>query len=402
MAVSTVDPSTRHPEYNAHERVVRTCYDAFYGNVRHNKYVPKLTEQSNEQYEAYVGRPFYLNATERTVQSIIGVLTKQPLVVTGSEDVIVEDAANLNGLVQDLIMDITLGGRVLLIVDYDEGSGPYLEYYPSQQIINWSDDFIMLEGQEMVRDPDNPYKSNPMTYWKEYFLDENGYFAARYWTKEKNGTYKASEVTYLIVNGEPVSGMQAFWITPYDNSEELYNPPVKSVAELNVSHFRLSCDQYHALHYLAVPTFTVIGGLMPDENGQISRRIVLGSTTEALHLADGSDAKFVEFSGQGISSIYAEKDRIEQLMAQYGARLLSPKAGVESAQSIQLRAESELSVLETMANAIQNALDAAMVLYSDMVGVNITVTLPTPTVPGFVSEPAQPIQVPTLEEDEEL
>lgn len=365
MAIKVLDPSTRHPEYNHHQAGVTRCYDAFNGDVRNEKYVARLTDQSDKDYMAYTGRPFYLNATERTIQSLIGVMTRVPPEVSG--EVVVDGALDFAAMYQDAVMDVALGGRIMLTVDvYPDGS-PYLTYYTSTNVINWSHDFVMLETMEYVRNPDNPYELECVTRWKELYLDEAGNHTARYWEK-KGKAFVASEPVNLLAAGRPVKGLQVWWVTPYDNTDILYNPPVKSVAELNISHFKLSCDHYHGLHYLAVPTFTITGGLYPDESGNTSRRIILGSTSEALHLSDGASAQFVEFSGSGLGSIHSEKDRVEELMNQYGARLVSPKAGVESAEAVKLRADAENSILETMANALETGINAALVTYAALGG----------------------------------
>lgn len=373
MKKLTPDPSTRHPGFNRHQHVVQTCYDAFNGEVRDPKYVAKLTEQSDAAYRAMVDRPFYLNATERAVQGLIGIIMRTPPQVFGGE-INVHGSASFEAFVQDQIMDVALGGRILITVNVDDFGKPYLEYFTAQNIINWSDTFVMLESTEYVPDEHNPYELVPVTYWKEYFVDENGNHAARYWYK-KDGQFVPTEPVNLLVNGNPVPGLQVWYVTPYDNTTELYNPPVKSISELNVAHFRLSCDHYHGLHYLAVPTFTVVGSLMPDENGQTSRRIILGSTTEALHLAEGGSASFVEFSGSGLGSIHEEKNRVEELMADYSLRLLSPKAGVETAEAVQLRADIESTSIGTMVNALENGLNGALELYSLISGTQTYVEL---------------------------
>jgi hypothetical protein len=271
-------------------------------------------------------------------------------------------------------MDIALGGRILITVNVDENGQPYLEYFTAQNIINWSSNFVMLETTELVPDEFNPYELVPMVYWKEYFVDENGYHAARYW-QNIQGKYVASDPINLLVNGKPVPGLQVWYVTPYDNTTVLYNPPVKSISELNVAHFRLSCDHYNGLHYFGTPTFTISGNQQPDQYGNVPSRVILGSTTEVLQLTEGSTASFVEFSGQGLNSIHEEKNRIEELMADYSLRLLSPKAGVETAQAVQLRAEIESTSINTIVNALENGLNGALELYSAIAGVDTYVEL---------------------------
>jgi hypothetical protein len=376
MATKSYDnPSTRHPSYTYHNATVNLCYDAFYGDIRNPKYVKPLSEQSESEYEAFITRPFYLNATERTVQSLIGTMMRNPMQISGPEPV-VNGNLNFEALVQDQIMDIALGGRIAITVDVYEDGTPYITYYPSQNIINWGEDFIVLETTKQVTNPKNRFELVEVTYWKEIFIDEEGYHAARTWELIDN-RYIPSEAVRLIVRGQPVEGLQVFWVTPYDNTALIYNPPVKSVAELNIAHFRLSCDHYNGLHFLAVPTLFAHGPLQPDSNGNTTQKIVLGSTSSAPHFEAGGGLAFAEFGGAGLNSLHEEKNRVEELMNQYGARLVSPKAGVESAEAVNLRAVAETSILITLTNALENALNGALELYSVAVGTQVNVELNT-------------------------
>lgn len=380
-----IDPSVQHPTFEAHMKVLRTCYDAFNGHVRNPTYIPRLSDQQTSEYEAYVGRPFYLNATERTVQSVIGVMMKEePVVINGP--ITVADSLDFNAFIQDAIMDLCLGGRLLLTVDVDASGQPYLQYYPSQNIINWSSNFIMLQTTREVPDKDNPYKLNTEVVWKELFIDAEGYHSARYWMKVSSKKFVSTEPVRLILRGQPVTGLAVSWVTPYDNTTELYNPPVKSVAELNVAHFRLSCDHYNGLHFLAVPTLYAQGELMPSDTGVPQQKIVLGSTTSAPHFTSGGSLDFAEYSGTGLGSLSEEKDRIELLMNEYGAQLIAPKQA-ETATAVSIRAVSQTATLETMSNAIESGINRVLEWYSIAAGKEVSVELNDTFLQPEVTEP---------------
>lgn len=393
MATITVDPSTRHPDYEKHLKSLKVCYDAFAGDVRNEVYVPALTGQTKSEYEGYVTRPFYLNATERTVQSIIGVTLREKPVVSGPEPRVF-GSASFNGMVQDQVMDLMLGARLLIVLDIDDAGQPYLNYYPAQNIINWTDDFVMLESTTLERSASNPYKLVPVTKWKELYLDANGNHTARYWTKQGSGKFTSSDPVTMMVRGQPVQGLMVWWVTPYDNTSLLYTPPVRSIAELNVAHFRLSCDHYNGLHFLGVPTLYAQGELLRNEDGSINQTITLGSTTTAPHFAQGGSLAFAEYNGTGLGSIHEEKDRVEELMSQYGARLVSPKAGVESAEAVTIRATAENSILETFISALETGLNGALEQYGLITGSPVSVqfnrnfTEPTHTEPAVTTETA--------------
>lgn len=390
-----IDPSTRHPMYEHHEEKVEMCYDAFHGCVREEEYVPRLSDQSNDDWEAYVSRPAYHNATERACQALIGALTRKDFVLTGVPDVNVCGSENLKGFYQDLIMDVAIGGRVFVIVDVytaDDGvplekiGQPYLHYFTSQQIINWSDDFVMVELTSLEEDPDNPFNQVEVTKWKEFYTidvlgednesdTETPMYRTRIWYKTDKDKFVHEEPQMLLVGGNPLAFIPGWWANPYDNSTACYNPTLFNIAELNVSHFRLSCDKYQGLHHLALPTFTIVGDLATDENGNVQGPVKIGSTREALHLTQGSSASYTEFSGAGLTSVDTELKSIEDKMDAIGAKLVSQKAGVEAAQAVQLRANSEGAVLVTLTNALENALNGALAVYGDIIGTQVSITL---------------------------
>lgn len=370
------DPSVKHPEFAEHFKGVDTCYDAFYADVREEEYIPRLQDQTDAEYEAYVSRPPFLNATERTVQALIGVMMRNPIEAEGDlESVMVDGSENFEAFVQDNYMDMLLGSRIMLMVDVGDDGLPYLCYYPTENIINWGPTFVVLEVCDHVRDPKNPFNQIERTRWKELFLAdpelhaglEEGKFYARYWEK-RGKVFVPGEPVQMLVRGTAIDFLPTYWVTPYDNTEELYNPPLQAIAELNVAHIRLGADLYHGLHFLALPTFTVVGNLATDANGNADTNIRMGSTKKALHLSEGGSASFVEFSGTGLAAIKETQTTLEEQMQTLGARLVSPKAGVETAEAMQIRAAAETSVLETMVNALESGLNAALTLYAEIAG----------------------------------
>lgn len=399
-----IDPSVEHPAHEAGEARVEMVYDAFYGKVRSEDYVAPLDGQSAAEYEAYVNRAPYLNATERTLQSVIGVMTRNPYTVTGGTDadINVTNSLGLPGFLQDVIMDLNMSARILMVVDINDAGEPYLAYYPYDQIINWGDNFIMLEVEELVPDAQNPYQHVEVERWKELFIAspdtnpldvglEPGAYYARYWDLDGK-VYKHSEPVPMVVRGQLLRELPVRWVTPYDNTDIIYAPPLSTVANLNVAHFRLNCDLYHGLHFLGLPTFYISGDMAVDSNGNPVGEVKIGSTKEALRLAETGRAGYAEFTGTGLSQIREEKKAIEEQMAAYGARLIAPKTGVETAEALNIRVASETSVLETMSNAIENALNDLLVIYSEVKGgPTLSIELSTDFTAPPAVQPAAPV-----------
>jgi hypothetical protein len=387
MAQSTqLDPSVKKPSYPAHQQKVQETYDCFLGQMRNERHLPRLKGQNDAEYEAYAKRAPILNAVEMATQNLIGVMMRNPLTMTGAqpEEVLAEDSLSFDGFIQDLIMDTALGGRVLIGVDIDEDSGlPYLDYYASENVINWCDDFIILETCETKKNPKNPYEEIEYKRWKELFIaneDSNvdealyGTFCAREWVQDGK-KFVCTEPVQMLINGAPLNYIPYWWATAYDNSDELYNPTMYVLAGLQSAHYRLSSDHYHGLHFLGMPTFTISGDLYRDQDGNTPSDIVIGSTKQALHLEKDGKAGFVEFSGAGLGAILAEKEKVEQQMSDAGAELISINAQQETAEAARLRAGAETASIVTMSNALETALNMALEVYGQAVGRTITVEL---------------------------
>jgi hypothetical protein len=243
--------------------------------------------------------------------------------------------------------------------------------YDADDIINWygegdqPGDFVMIEQSDLVRNPANPYEQIEMTSYRELYIDDTGFYAVRIWRKEDKGAFYAEDLEPMLVNGGRISYIPLFVVTPYDNTWSIYNPPLFTQASLNIQHFRQATDLAHYAHFMALPTFTIVGDLYTytdDQGNQSQAQIKMGSTQEALHLTMGSSAQYTEVSGASFAMLQTEMKNTEERIYIAGSRLLSSKKGIESAEALQLRSGSESAVLDTMVHAMSSGLNAALEL----------------------------------------
>lgn len=401
MINDTLDPSTEHPGYADIARRYHVSLDAFTGNVK--DYVPALQGASRSDHEQYLQRAAYFGVVERTTAAIIGAMTRKPFTLTGQFPATEYGSADL--FLQYQYRDLLLGGRSAILVDVGTDGKSRLVNYDADDIINWSEDFVMVRETMLVRDAKNPYKLVEETKYREMYLEDDQYLV-RLWT-QVDGKWRSEDQEQMLVKGKPLSYIPIFPVTPYDNSWDQYNPPLFVQATLNIQHFKQALDQGHFMHFMALPTFVVVGDLAEHEEDmtdytvagfatESGRNIVtrrasfkIGSTTEPLHLKEGSTGQWVQIDAGAAAAIQVQLEKIEERMFISGSRLLTTKKGVESVEALQVRAGAEGAVLETITNAVESALNNALELCSQIDGGQVVKIELNKDFSGGAMEPAR-------------
>ena len=384
--MNELNPSTLHPDFKTLADKYHITLDAFEGNVK--DYVLKLSGQTNSEYDQYTQRASYFGVVERTAQAVIGAMTRKPFQLEGSFPN--NDYGSPDLFLQYQLRDLLLGGRTCILVDVVNGKSKLVSY-DADDVINWGDDFAVIKETKLVPNPKNRFELLLEESYRELYIEDEEYRVRR-WTKVKN-KWNSEELEIMLVNGKPLNYIPLFPITPYDNSWDVYNPPLYVQATLNLMHYRQSIDIGHYCHFMAIPTFTIIGDLAtyeeeisansgyayPTESGRntITRTASfnLGSTQAPLHLTQGSSAQYTEVSGASLSALQTNLDKIEERMMLSGTRLLSSKKGVESLEALQLRSGAESATLELITNSVETALNSAFELCAEIDRTNISIIL---------------------------
>lgn len=349
-----------HPEYDRHIGAVCKTHDAFEGDVQ--EYVPKKESQTSAQYEVFRSRASYYNVVERTTMALVGALTRKPATISGvwGDDPVFEGADTSEEFIQGAYCELMTGGRVGLLCDYDEvKQAPYICMYPSETIINWSDKFIILQESFYGADAKDPYKTSLQYKYRELYLDADGLYAVRVWGETAKDVWEVVEGPYLPeARGTRLDHIPFYCVTPYDVKMCMVRPPLNTLANINIEHFTLQCQLAHIAWVLSSPTPVIVGQLADDTTG-----IGLGGD-KFIHLMNGGDAKYMEFSGAGSTFVLDQSKQKEEQMFSLGSRLLQYKAGVESSDALQIRLGAEGASLTTMANSLERGLEKVLKDYN--------------------------------------
>lgn len=381
--------TSTHPQYRYHYDRWTRAQDATDGEdavkSRSTAYLPKLEEQTDNDYRAYKTRAVYFNATGRTVDGMSGLINRKAPVIElppGIEDMLDDatmDGQSISEVAKAVTQALLIGGRVGILVDRPETENEptYLTVYSTTEITNWREDddgnLVMVVLKEGYYEPlgNDPYILEDKVRYRELFLgsqiDELGQeipdtvgYTQRVWeqadlTDGLNFTV-TSEVTPLR-NGSPLESIPFFLVTPQGLTTDIKEPPVLDIANVNLAHYRNSADIEHGRHLTALPTPWVSGVDASETAGELP----LGSG-KAWRLPEGALTGFLEFSGSGISSLAEGMAEKEAKMAALGARMIEPpRSGVEAAETARIHQAGSNATLADIASAVEKGIYASLV-----------------------------------------
>lgn len=356
---------TTHPTYN--DSFYQKCSDCYSGDVV--DYIPKLKGQTNQEYEAYRTRSSFFNTVEKTTNALIGIMTRKKPVINGVESIYCGHESSFEEFVQSALKEMLLGSRIGVLVDFDEKMNqPYLTLYDYPNIINWSNEYIVLREHFYRPSEKDRYEHEYVTQYRELTFDENGLYIVNIW-RESGKKFQIVETYQPTQVGKPLTYIPFYIANQNDTTFASYKPPLLNLSEINIEHFKLSVDLAHGLHFTALPQPFISG----DFAGEVPNSIAIGSPN-VWQLTQGSQVGYLEFTGNGLSKIESSIETKQQQMAVIGSRMLQQdKKGVEGADTIAMRQAGENASLVAMVTSLESALVKAMVDYSTWIGREVTV-----------------------------
>lgn len=332
-------------------------------------YLPQLPSQDSVEYEGYKKRALWYGATFRTVSGLAGAVTRKDpkLDVPTAMDQHLKDitltGTPLNVFVKDVISEVLMTGRFGVLVDMadqttpevQDTTRPYWVPFRAENIINWHTTVIsgvqtltmvvLCEHQYVQSNENDPYSYESVKRYRVLYLDKaTGYYQVRIVTPDKSmvGGYKVDELTPTF-RENPLKQIPFAFFGPGGLAVCPEKPPLLDLVDVNISHYMSSADLEHGRHYTALPTPWVAG--FPKES-----KLSIGSSIAWVATDPQAHAGFLEFTGQGLTSLVTALESKEKLMAVLGARMLEEqKATVEAADTVMMRTAGERSALQSTA-----------------------------------------------------
>ena len=393
-------------EYNKIYPIWKKCRDAVAGEERIKEegetYLPRPNGMTNAEYAGYLGRARWYGATKKTTEAYEGMLfRKDPVFSYNGEKILSEeetqfhkkffDSVTLDGrsfisLMREVMGEIIKVNKCGVLIDYPKFVGPdgspqeFTQYeieqqnikpiasiYKAEDILNWfyivSDTkilpilFILQENIPVMTlnsvSSVDLYSRYRILYLENYMNPyERKYKQIVVAPKPliskavSSRTMIVDEIIYPRMNGNYMSFIPFYTLTgnglDYRSNEV---PMISDLVNMNIGHFNNSADLENELHWVGVKT-AIFPGMDNDQSN-----IKIGG---ALGVPKDSEPFILE--AQSDSGIADEMDKKELRMAVLGAERISQKGRyVQSAETAQISAKSETSVLGNMANAAAKA-----------------------------------------------
>jgi hypothetical protein len=376
---------SKHSEYDAAQAKWKRCRDAVEGQCAVHaagvEYLPRLKDQTTEDYNAYKLRASYFNATGRTLEGLVGmVFRKDPVIeAPASMDAIIADidlqGNSLTNLAQQTMSDVIGVGRFGILVEYplvtDQPANaaaaaqmnlrPYASVYKAESIINWRAERVNNAMQLTLVVLMESYVAKTDGFEDEceqqirVLALEEGRYVQRVYRQGENGkewVQFGGDITPQI-KSQPITSIPFFMFGPLSNTPDVQDPPILDLADLNLAHYRVTADYEHGCHFAGLPTAVVSGYQKPETE----EALYIGSAKAWVFPDPNATATFLEFTGQGLGALEANLDRKQSQMAAIGARMLAPeKSGVEAEGTLLMRHNGEDSVLGAMAKMVSAGL----------------------------------------------
>ena len=346
-----------------------------------DKYLARMDSQTELDFQAYVQRASFYNATGRTIEGYVGLMFRRaPVAWEGGPGQAY--SAPLAAFLCDVDMlgtsmlaysraltwEILTTGRGGTLVDWEDTmeQRAYLTYYPAEKILNWRTErvdgrsiatlVVLSETVEAGGDEFQPETVEQLRVLRLVTAPAaDGAVTSRrcvveLWRRdEKDGFVMVSSVTPLR-RGLPLPGIPFVFHGARHSRTDIAAVPLDDLIVLNLDHYRLNADYKHGLHFTALPTAWVSG----FERGSVGK---IGSTAVWISEQPGGSAGFLEFVGAGLTTFESAMDRDERMLSMLGTRLLESERKVsETATAIELRQSGEQSVLAAMANCLSESL----------------------------------------------
>lgn len=376
--------NTLHPEYQAglahwiRARDVLAGEDAL--KAAGERYLPRLTGQTDDEYRSYRLRASFFNATARTADGYIGLVFRRPPFVTLPQEntpvaralATFESDVDLLGTTfssyaRNIVREVIAVGRAGSLIDWDDAERrAYVSAYDAEEILNWRAERIAgrnLLTLLVLREP-APATGKDVDEYEHRVEDQIRVFrlvdsggkmqlecVTEVWRRIE-GDWTLVESTAMRRYGQAVPLIPFVFHGPRHSRPAVDKPPLTDLIAVNLDHFRLNADYKHGIHFTALPTPWAAGipSTTPTE-------YTIGSAK--LWLAENPAARFgfLEFKGDGLMTFERAMDRDERLLAVLGSRLLEPSKKVgETAEALELRQAGENSVLGALAINVSESL----------------------------------------------
>jgi hypothetical protein len=362
------DPSTAWFAQEPHWILIEDLLGGTYNmRKKHRRYLPQEPRELDESYDNRLARsvvpPYYI----RLERMLAGMLTRKPVRLDDTADVIREQlfdvdlqGNDLNVWTYEAARKMVRYGHVGTLVDApSDGGRPYWVTYTPRQILGWRTEtqegkqvLTQLRLSEVVTVPDGEYGEKAVEQVRvltpgEYRIhrkQDSGEFAV-----VDEGRTSLSEIPFSIAYAQRHGFMES-------------RPPLEDIAELNLKTYQVQSDLDNQLHISAVPMLAFYG--FPSSAEEVS-----AGPGEAIAFPAEGRAEYIEPQGK---SFEAQFRRLEQLALQINelglSAVLGQKLSAETAEAKRIDRSQGDSTMMVIAQNMQDMIDNCLQFHAQYLG----------------------------------
>lgn len=364
-------------------RRVRDCIDGQASiKARAVDYVPKpnpldLSPENDARFSAYIQRGVFMNFTQRTLLGMVGAVFGKDAVATLPTELmplyenVDGSAVTLDQQAKQVLSDVLGPGRCGLLADHPvrdkpvsrkealEGKvRPTIQFYFAEQIINWRYtivdsmrqlSLVVLEEDYIAED--DGFKAEMAKQYRVLRL-VGGVYTVTIYRKDKANTVTQQTHTPTKADGKPFDYIPFEFVGATNNDGGIDPAPLSDMANLNIAHFRNSCDFEEMVYMLGQPTPVITGLDQAWLDTVLGGQVILGSQ-KALTLPENCDAFLLQIDESQLA-LSAMEHKERQAVA-LGARLVQQAAVARTAKEAGMEEASEQSLLLSAAKNVNSA-----------------------------------------------
>lgn len=382
--------------------LIRDCLEKIV-KLKGDIYLPRpdsddTSALNTTRYDDYKKRAVFYDVTSRTLNGLVGqVFTNAPQVNLPELIKPLEEDVNGAGISieQHAKMTVSLNcsmGRAGLFIDYPKTQGTVtrkqlldgdikatINSYAADAIVNWQwklrgskripslvvllekyqhqlDEFVFEERIQYrvlrltdLSNLDGTITSDVyrMQIWREVLVDPERQPGIKEFRNIQN-----EEVIPLDSKGNTLNELPFVFVGAINNDMEPDTPPLETLANLNIAHYRNSADYEESVYTVGQPTYVVTGLTEMWLKTQLKGVVKVGSRT-GIPLPTGADAKILQVAPNTMAK--EAMDQKEAQMKAIGAKLIEVGTVAKTATEAEIVNTTETSFLATVANNVTEA-----------------------------------------------
>ena len=342
-------------------------------------YVPQLTGQSSDEYDAYLLRGSLFGAFVRTVKGLSGAILRKPPEADVPKSVenmfpdMTLDGKNFSEVIRKIVTeDLKYGYYGVLIDPPLEGGDPKLALYDAKSILQPVTERVggkiratMITLCENVNVPkaDDKYTTEEVRRVRELRIGDDGFYEQVLY-EEVGGAWQEIGLVKPEFMGKRPTEIPFIFFGSSENSVIPKEGPLLDLAYLNVKHFVITVDFFHALHFCGLPTPWAAGFSLKD-----GESLHIGSATAWVSEDAQANCGMLQLDGSGVGAIETALDKLEKQMAVVGSRMIEQqRRGVETAEGLLIRQTSDFAVLSNIAACVEDGMEKVLTWMAIAVG----------------------------------